>query len=118
MTTEILIAVISAAGGILAGVFSAGGILAKWLEAKIQTAKNEADGRERIRRERYIAEAERDHALGRLLFWVIKGIRRYEEAFGKDVWNGDVLDSFRAFETAEKKLKDMDREQLADHMER
>ncbi|MEG0785213.1 MAG: hypothetical protein RR389_07295 [Christensenella sp.] len=114
MATDIIIAVITAVGGMFAGIFGAGGLLAAWMNRKIKKAYEENQKREDARFKRYVAIDKKDHALGRLIFWIVRGIERYENIRDNMIWNGEVRESYNDFEIAEAELKKIDREQLAE----
>ena len=77
---------------------------------KIAAEKATISQRDSLRKKRYKYKRQMDRSLGRLLFWIVRGIIRYEKKNGTEFWNGEVEDSFRAYEAAEQECKKIDDE--------
>lgn len=99
--------------------FLAGGGLMFYLfklyfEHKLKQVQERRDAEAERQRRRYINQREYQHALGRTLFWLVRGCKSFEEHEQRHFWNGELQEAHAALEEAERKGKELDREILAD----
>lgn len=111
---EIMSVIISAVISVIAST----GILALvakwWVESALNEAKQKRERETERRRERYRLEDQYRHATGRALFWLGFGARAFEKAEQRNFWDGDMEKSLEALDEAERKIKELDQQQLAE----
>ena len=117
---NIIIEVIKAIAIILAAVLGAGGIAAKrmekWMGRRIEEEKGESALREQQQKKRYVLERKMRRATGRWMFWVTRGTEEFKKDTGKMYWNGEVQKAHDEYIAAEEAYKEIDSEQLSEHL--
>jgi|GEM_PF-2478767 len=94
---------------VLNGLFSVVLIhyLQRYLDKKADDEEKKKNDLDEQRKQRAIAEADRRHAAGRLLFWLYKGVT-------KPPPNGDLEEAMKNFDAAEARQKALEQAIIAD----
>lgn len=104
---------------ILSGLISAliSGIfiyyLRAWIDNKFNAAKREKDEKEKTRKKQAVAEMQRRHACGRLLFWLFTTVVKVARASNVDTAN--LTAAMTEYNTAETEQKNIEQQILAEY---
>lgn len=94
-------------------------VIMKFLvESALKEAQNKHKKEQERREERYKLDDELQHHISRVLFWIYHGIKKHEKEEQKEYWNGDLETAMNSLNETEQKIKDLDREILADWNEK
>ena len=85
-----------------------------FIERWLKNLTEEKDAVKKKRVEKFKAEYEYRHAIGRLIYHIHRGIYELEQEQGKRYWDGPFDQAFQQFEEAEKNVKDLEVEELAE----
>lgn len=95
---------------IIPAVFGSGGILGLlwyftrlYIEKRLMQAEARAQRHRQIEIERYKLDDEFEHALGRVLFWLVHGVKRFDT--GHQFFNGELQESFEKLLKVEENIK-------------
>jgi alpha-beta hydrolase superfamily lysophospholipase len=108
MMSELLTAIVMATvggSGVVGIIFF---LIRRWLERKLFVIEQQKEITRRNRLRRAQLEDELHHAQGRVLFWVNRYIETGER-------NGELKSSFAALTAVEEKMKEHDREIIANN---
>lgn len=83
----------------------------RWVEKRLEQAEKGAETRRSDAAKRYELNDEYEHARGRLLFWIVHGLKKFDP--DREYFNGELQKAFEDMEACEKRLKELDRRQLA-----
>ena len=111
---EIMNIIISAVISVVASTGILALVLKWWVDNALNEAKEKRERETKNRRERYRLEDQYRHATGRALFWLGFGAKAFEKAEDRGYWDGDFNKSLEALDEVEKKIKELDQQQLAE----
>lgn len=105
----------------LASALCGGGLamwlLQRWLNQKLTTAEKKKATKSEYLSKEYALEERYRHSVGRILFWMQRGMLLLEKEAGKTYWNGELAEAQKSFETVEAEMKELKNNMLASYHE-
>ncbi len=84
------------------------GTLSFFITLSIKKAKKKKDEKEHLLQVHTENQMEIRHLTGRVIFWIINGIKKADPT--KEKWDDNLYDSFNDYENAEKVIKQTERD--------
>jgi hypothetical protein len=109
--------ILAMCGTVLLSVLASTGIAAVVVKFIVEGALKDAQEKRKrdttYRQEKAKMDDAWKHQVGRTLFWIYHGIKRYEQVEDRGYWNGELMDSLDKMKEIEVQEEALDRDRLA-----